>query len=132
MSGELIVQTFEIAASRCDDLAPLVYARLLREIPEAEALFRKDARLVQGEMLARVIEALIDFAEGDAYASNLFAAEAVSHAGYDVPPAMFVKFLPAVAGAVRDLAGADWTPEADIEWQAMIARLNACAEGALA
>lgn len=132
MHVDPIARSLELAAARCDDLAPAVYARLLAELPQAAALFRKDARLVQGEMLARVIEALLDFAEGDAWASNFFATEAVSHAGYDVQPEMFTRFLPIVADAVRETLGADWTPDFAAAWRAATDRLNACAQGVAA
>ena len=39
-SANLIEQSFELAAARCDDLTPLVYRRLFRDHPEAEAMFR--------------------------------------------------------------------------------------------
>jgi hemoglobin-like flavoprotein len=38
-----IQHSFELAASRCEDLTPLVYHRLFREHPEAEPMFRREA-----------------------------------------------------------------------------------------
>ena len=38
----LIQHSFELAAERCEDLTPLVYRRLFREHPEAEAMFRHE------------------------------------------------------------------------------------------
>ena len=38
--SNLIQQSFELAAGRCEDLTPLVYRRLFRQHPEAEAMFR--------------------------------------------------------------------------------------------
>jgi hemoglobin-like flavoprotein len=37
-----IQQSLEPAAERCEDLTPLVYRRLFREHPEAEAMFRHE------------------------------------------------------------------------------------------
>ena len=49
----LIQHSFELVAERCDDLTPLVYRRLFREHPEAEAMFRREGSdLVKGSMLA--------------------------------------------------------------------------------
>ena len=61
--AELITLSFEIAAERCDDLTPVVYRRLFSDHPEMERLFFRDAQThaVRGEMLARVIEAILDF-----------------------------------------------------------------------
>ena len=44
---------FELAASRCADLTPLVYQRLFDEHPETRAMFRtQGSELVMGSMLA--------------------------------------------------------------------------------
>jgi len=59
----LIQHSFDLAAERCKDLTPLVYRRLFREHPEAEAMFRNEASdLVKGSMLELTIDAILDFA----------------------------------------------------------------------
>ena len=61
-SANPIERSFEIAAERCDDLTPLVYARLHREYPETLTMFRTEgSELVKGSMLALTIEAILDF-----------------------------------------------------------------------
>ena len=78
MSADLIVESLELAAERCEDLTPLVYARLFREQPEMEALFWRDSNgQIKGEMLARVIEAILDFVGERLYASRLIQCEVV-------------------------------------------------------
>jgi len=58
----LIVASFELAAERSEDLTPDVYARLFREQPEMEILFWRDTNhQIRGEMLTRVIQAILDF-----------------------------------------------------------------------
>ena len=58
-----IEHSFQLAAERCEDLTPLVYGRLFREHPEAEAMFRREASdLVKGSMLALSIDAILDLA----------------------------------------------------------------------
>ena len=53
-----ILRSFEIAAERCEDLTPQVYARLAREHPETNAMFRSQGSdLVKGSMLVFAIEA---------------------------------------------------------------------------
>ena len=62
MSGHPIERSFELAAERCEDLTPLVYRRLFREHPEAQAMFRSEGSdLVKGSMLALTIDAILDF-----------------------------------------------------------------------
>ncbi|MGH2198913.1 hypothetical protein ACQ1Z2_15310, partial [Enterococcus faecalis] len=62
-SPDLIDLSFELAASRCADLTPLVYQRLFTTHPETQAMFRSQgSELVKGSMLALTIEAILDFA----------------------------------------------------------------------
>lgn len=62
-SSNPIELSFELAASRCADLTPLVCQRLFDEHPETQAMFRSDGSdLVKGSMLALTIEAILDFA----------------------------------------------------------------------
>ena len=52
MPANPIHRSFELAAERCEDLTPLVYRRLFREHPEAEAMFRTvGSDPVKGSML---------------------------------------------------------------------------------
>ena len=124
MTADLVVRSFEIAAERCDDLAPLVFERLFREMPEVEALFRKDSKLVRGEMLARTIEAILDFCGDAAYGGNFIASEATTHSGYDVAPHVFVRFFPIVAASVKDVVAEDWSPDMDAAWRKLLADIN--------
>ena len=126
MNADLITHSFELAAARCEDLTPLVSARMSREIPESAALFRKDARLVQGEMLSRAIEAILDFVGDRAYAQHFFASEATTHAGYEVPPAMFVRFFAILAESLREILGDDWTPAIAAAWRDLIIEIETC------
>lgn len=130
-SSDLVIRSLETAAERCDDLTPAVYARLFAAMPEVRPLFRKEAQLVQGEMLARAIEAILDYCGPRAYGANLILSEAINHAGYELPPQAFSRFFGFVADAVRDLLGPDWTPETAAAWSAMIEDISAEAAAAL-
>ena len=123
--AEFIEQSLELAAERCEDLTPLVYARLFAEHPQMEALFWRDTGgLVKGEMLSRVIEAILDFIGQRHYAHHLIQCEVVPHAGYDVPPDVFEVFFGVVARTLRDVVGEDWTPAIDAAWTTLLADLD--------
>jgi len=127
MAGEpdLIISSLELAADRCPDLTPLVYQRLFREHPEMEVLFFADRNhQIRGEMLSRVIEAILDFAGERHYAATLIQCEVVTHAGYDVPPDVFRVFFGVVAASVRELLGDDWTSDMDAAWTRLLADLD--------
>jgi hemoglobin-like flavoprotein len=123
--AELITESLEQAAEVCDDLTPLVYTRLFAAHPQMEPLFFADRNgQVRGEMLARVIEAILDFAGERKYAATLIQTEVVNHAGYDVPPAVFGVFFGTVADTLRDLIGAAWTADIDAAWTRLLAELD--------
>jgi hemoglobin-like flavoprotein len=90
-----------------------------------EPLFFADRNgQVRGEMLARVIEAILDFSGERKYAATLIQTEVVTHAGYDVPPDVFGVFFGTVAGTLRDLIGEAWTADIDAAWTRLLAELD--------
>src|SRR6202795_2086083 len=85
-----IQRSFELAAERCPNLTPLVYARLFREHPEAEAMFRREGGdLVRGSMLALTIDAMLDFAGDRRGHFRMIECEVVSHDAYGTPRELF-------------------------------------------
>ena len=122
--ADLIVQSLELAGERCDDLTPPVYARLFTEQPEMEALFWRDTSgAIKGEMLARVIEAILDFIGDRVYAHHLIQCEVITHAGYDVPTEVFATFFGIVAATLREVLGEAWTPTIETAWTQLLADL---------
>jgi len=125
MRAELITQSFELAADACEDLTPLVYRRLFAQQPQMEAMFVRDSNgQVRGEMLARVIEAILDFVGEQIYAATLIQCEVVTHDGYDVPPEVFRTFFGVVAETVREVVGDAWTPAVDEAWRGTLVDLD--------
>ena len=116
-----IRHSFEIAAARCDDLTPLVYRRLFRAHPEAEAMFRRDGGyLVRGSMLAFTIEAILDFAGERRGHFRMIECEIVSHDAYGTPPELFNAFFRIIAETLRELLGADWSTEIEDAWRKLL------------
>ena len=125
MRPELIEESLELAAERCEDLTPLVYARLFREQPEMEANFWRDKNgAIKGEMLARVFEAILDFIGERRYAHHLIQCEVVTHAGYDVPPDVFATFFGVVCETLKDVVGQAWRPDIDAAWRELLVDLD--------
>jgi hemoglobin-like flavoprotein len=123
--GNPIQRSFELTAERCEDLTPLVYRRLFREHPEAEAMFRRETNnLVKGSMLALAIDAIIDFAGDRAGHFRMLGCELQSHEAYGTPPELFGKFFKVIADTMRDRLGADWSPEIDEAWQKLLTELD--------
>jgi hemoglobin-like flavoprotein len=117
--------SFELAAERCEDLTPLVYARLFCEHPEANAMFRSQGNdLVKGSMLALTIDAIMDFAGDRAGPFRLIECEVSSHDAYGTPRGLFVAFFGVIADTLRELLGADWSPEIDDAWRKLLTEID--------
>ena len=120
-SENLIEQSFELAAERCEDLTPLVYDRLFRERPEARTMFRTEgSELVKGSMLALTIEAMLDFAGERTGHFRLIECEISSHDAYGTPRDLFIAFFGVIAETLREILGADWSGEIDAAWRDLL------------
>ncbi len=98
----LIERSFELAAERCEDLTPLVYARLHREYPETVAMFRtQGSDLVKGSMLALTTEAILDFAGDRSGKFRMIECEVSSHDAYGTPRELFLAFFGVIAATLR-------------------------------
>jgi len=119
--SDLIERSFELAAARCEDLTPLVYRRLFRNHPEAEAMFRSEGSdLVKGSMLALTIEAMLDFAGERTGHFRLIECEVSSHDAYGTPRELFAAFFGVIAQTLREILAADWSPEIDAAWRDLL------------
>ena len=113
-----IQRSFELTAMRCADLTPLVYARLFREHPESEAMFRSEGSdLVKGSMLALAIEAMMDFAGERTGRFRMIECEVASHDAYGTPRELFGAFFGVIADTMQEILGNDWSPEIDGAWR---------------
>jgi hemoglobin-like flavoprotein len=120
-----IEHSFELAAERCDDLTPLVYHRLFRAHPEAEAMFRSEGSdLVKGSMLALAIDAILDFSGERSGHFRLIECEVISHDAYGTPRKLFGEFFGVIADTIREILGADWSPEIEDAWRRLLAELD--------
>ena len=120
-----VLRSFELAAERCEDLTPLVYARLHREHPETLAMFRtQGSELVKGSMLALTTEAILDFAGDRSGKFRMIECEVSSHDAYGTPRELFFAFFGVIAATLRELLGAEWTAEIDTAWAVMLAEIE--------
>jgi hemoglobin-like flavoprotein len=121
----LIHRSFELAAERCEDLTPLVYRRLFREHPEAEAMFRRDGSdPVKGSMLALTIDAILDFAGDRTGRFRMIECEVSSHDAYGTPRKLFGEFFGVIANTMREILGTDWSPKTDEAWRKLLGEID--------
>jgi hemoglobin-like flavoprotein len=124
-SANPVERSFELAAERCEDLTPLVYRRLFREHPEAEAMFRSEGSdPVKGSMLALTIDAILDFAGERTGHFRLIECEVSSHDAYGTPRELFVAFFGVIAETLREVLAADWSPEIEDAWRKLLTEIG--------
>jgi len=124
-SANPIERSFEIAAERCDDLTPLVYARLHREHPETLTMFRTEgSELVKGSMLAMTIDSILDLAGERSGKFRMIACEVSSHDAYGTPRDLFIAFFGVIAATLREVLAAEWSAEIDSAWQKLLADIE--------
>ena len=124
-SANPIHRSFELAAERCEDLTPLVYRRLFREHPEAEAMFRHEGGdLVKGSMLALAIDAIMDFAGDRAGHFRMIECEVQSHDAYGTPRKLFGEFFGVIADSLREILGPDWSPGIEDAWRTLLREVD--------
>ena len=123
-----IEKCLELVAEHGDP-TPRVYERLFQLNPEVESLFVRDSHdSVKGEMLARAFEALLDFVGERRYADHMIGTEMRTHEGYDVPRDIFATFFAVVAEVIREILGAEWTPEFAEAWDEVLAEIDSFAQ----
>lgn len=123
--ADAIEQSLEIAAERGGDLTPRVYAVLFAREPHLRELFWRDTNdAIKGEMLMKVIEAIVDFVGERRYADHLVEAEAMNHEGFEVPREVFGTFFAIVAEVVHETCGDAWTHTMDAAWSGMLGDLD--------
>lgn len=120
----LITRSLELVAEKGDPVA-LVYARLFASHPQMQALFVRDTNgQVRGNMLAEALTALLDFADRDAYGSNLLRAEIVNHENLGVPREVFATFYRTIRDTFAEVLGTAWTTDIDAAWKNLLARIE--------
>ena len=120
-SANPIEHSFELAASFCDDLTPLVYRRLFRDHPEAAAMFRSGGSdLVKGSMLAMTIEVILDFAGARTGPFRMIGCEVSSHDAYGTPRELFIDFFRIIRDTLHDLIGSEWSADIDRAWDTLL------------
>ncbi|AMA58455.1 globin [Bradyrhizobium sp. CCGE-LA001] len=120
--------SFELAASRCADLAPRVYQRLCERHPETRAMFRSQgSELVMGSMLALAIEAILDFADARRGHFRLIACEAASHEAYGTSRDLFIAFFAIIRDTLRDLLDDERSGDIARAWHALLIEIDAFA-----
>jgi hemoglobin-like flavoprotein len=124
-SANPIERSLELAAISCEDLTPLVYARLHRDYPETRTMFRTEgSEPVKGSMLALTLEAILDLAGERSGKFRMIECEISSHDAYGTSRELFIAFFGVIAATLRELLGAEWSEEIEVAWRNLQAEIE--------
>ncbi len=123
MDTSAIEQSLE-AVAEIGDPMPVVYRRLFEAFPQTRELFIM-GDLAKGHMLDEVLNVILDFIGRQTYGHHLIRAEIVNHEDLGVPPQAFMAFFAIVRDALREVAGAAWTPAMESAWADLLPALQA-------
>lgn len=117
---ELIWASLEVAAERCDDLVPLVYARLFVACPRVAAIFAVDAgekpNPAMGSMVNELI-ALITDGIDTGLLDSIIMSTLINHVGWEIDFSLYRALLDALIDSVRASCGEQWSESAAAAWQ---------------
>lgn len=121
--SDALLASLELAADRCEDIVPPVYAELFKRYPDMEALFILDVDDgVKGHMLNESLSMAEGLLNDDLIATSFIAAERMNHSGNGVDDPTFNGYYPVLRDVIQTLAGADWSAEMDAAWNEVIVR----------
>jgi hypothetical protein len=113
--------SFELAAVRCEDLTPLVYRRLFSRTSGSRSDVPKPSqRTRQG------FDAGADhrFASDRTGHFRMIQCEVQSHDAYGTPAKLFGNFFGVIADTVREILGADWSPQIEQAWRKLLTEIE--------
>ncbi|MGE3599654.1 MAG: globin [Dehalococcoidia bacterium] len=108
----IMLETLEIASTRCDDITPAVYERFFRHRADAAGYFpHSDASglIGRGRMLNVVVELLLDSAACESYVPENVRTSAYEHMSLRIfDPTLYQDFMIALVDTLAELLGDDW------------------------
>jgi len=108
--------SFELVVTRAPDLTSRFYEVLFARYPQAQALFGRNTRRAQADMLATALAAVLDHLEDAPWLSRTLGALGEKHVGYGVTEEMYGWVGDALLATLAEVAGAEWTPALAKAW----------------
>lgn len=120
-----IEESLSLFAERCAEPVPAIYRLMFQRHPYMVAYFQRDTNnAIKGEMLARTVEAILDFIGPREYSHLMIGTEMVTHEGYDVPREVFVTFFAIIRDAMRETLAGAWSDAFEAAWVKLLDEIH--------
>jgi serine/threonine protein kinase/hemoglobin-like flavoprotein/Ran GTPase-activating protein (RanGAP) involved in mRNA processing and transport len=114
---ELLEMSFAVVNRDAAHLAERFYARLFERYPAVKPLFAHTSMRRQQHHLASALGMVIDHLRAPDQVETALTTLAERHVGYGVYPSHYHAVITALVDTLREVMGADWSPELDDAWQ---------------
>lgn len=112
----LIMNALELAASRCEDLSPLVYPRFFQLCPAAEEHFETVGEAEMGAMMNELLETVMELAAGSEHVQQSIRSDVTTHDDWSIERDMYAPLLTALLEIMRELLANDWSQAMEASW----------------
>gem|GEM_PF-2321563 len=120
-----IEDSLSLFADHCAEPVPAIYRLMFQRHPYMAPWFQRDTNnAIKGEMLARTVEAILDFIGPREYSHLMIGTEMVTHEGYDVPREVFVTFFAIIRDAMRETLAGAWSEAFEAAWVILLDEIN--------
>jgi len=124
-----IEESLALFSERCADPMAAIYRLMFQRHPYMAPYFQRDTNnAIKGEMLARTIEAILDFIGPREYSHLMIGTEMVTHEGYDVPREVFVTFFAIIRDAMRETLAGAWSDAFEAAWAKLLDEIHQFAD----
>lgn len=113
---QLLQDSFNLVIEREPNLTHRFYGILFSRYPQVQPLFGRNSRSQQEKMLVEALTAVIEHLEDASWLEEKLMAMGAKHVDYGVTKEMYAWVSDAMISAIREVAGADWTPKHTQAW----------------
>jgi hemoglobin-like flavoprotein len=116
LDAQVLRDSFAMVAERAPDLTSRFYDILFERYPQTLALFARNSRQTQAEMLTRALAAVLDHLEDAAWLQETLTALGAKHAGFGVTDEMYPWVGECLLATLAGVAGESWSPTVEKAW----------------
>jgi len=118
MNIPLLRASFERVVEHHPDITHHFYEILFERYPQVRALFGRNSREAQEQMLTRALVAVVDHLEDASWLVETLTALGAKHVDYGVTDEMYDWVGESLLAALARAEGLHWTPEVEASWTA--------------
>ena len=131
LNPALLRSSFKNISMHAEKLASRFYEILFDRYPEVRPLFHNSRLEDQKKMLLRALALIVRKVDDEHYLTNFLQGLGKTHVAYGAEPEHYDAFTECLLAALEEIAGREWTKEAETNWKEALGMVrNLMLEGA--